>query len=206
MEPVGVGLPGEHLQGILQPVSRFDHVRAIEALAVAAPAALAATERPDQLDQATLETVVIPRRDGLGPAHAIAKVHRSTGLAPADADLVEINEAFAAQLLAVLGALRSREFGDSLGHDGPLGEVPRFQGTHPAVMEGAIQSFDWQDELYEVAPPGKAEPMHRHQKPKYRFLTWLENTFFGGRHMFSSRNYELLPGQSSRWSPPPAGA
>ena len=39
---------------------------------------------------------------GLGPVHAIARLGRS----PDDADLVEINEAFAAQVLAVLAALK----------------------------------------------------------------------------------------------------
>jgi acetyl-CoA acetyltransferase family protein len=43
-----------------------------------------------------------PKRMGLGPVHAIARLGRS----PADADLVEINEAFAAQVLAVLAALK----------------------------------------------------------------------------------------------------
>ena len=43
-----------------------------------------------------------PKRMGLGPVHAIARCGRS----PDEADLVEINEAFAAQVLAVLAALR----------------------------------------------------------------------------------------------------
>ncbi len=43
-----------------------------------------------------------PRRMGLGPVPAMMRAQESTGLAPASADLIEINEAFAAQLLAVL--------------------------------------------------------------------------------------------------------
>ena len=43
-----------------------------------------------------------PKRMGLGPVHAIRRCGRS----PNDADIVEINEAFAAQVLAVLAALR----------------------------------------------------------------------------------------------------
>ncbi len=46
-----------------------------------------------------------PSRMGLGPLSAIAKVARSTGLHPADADTIELNEAFAAQALAVLRSL-----------------------------------------------------------------------------------------------------
>jgi acetyl-CoA C-acetyltransferase/acetyl-CoA acyltransferase len=43
-----------------------------------------------------------PARMGLGPVSAIAAANQRTGLQLADADLVEINEAFAAQVLAVL--------------------------------------------------------------------------------------------------------
>jgi acetyl-CoA C-acetyltransferase/acetyl-CoA acyltransferase len=43
-----------------------------------------------------------PARMGLGPVHAIDRAAKRTGLMPGDADIVEINEAFAAQVLAVL--------------------------------------------------------------------------------------------------------
>ena len=43
-----------------------------------------------------------PARMGLGPVSAIAKANQLAGLKTEDADLVEINEAFAAQVLAVL--------------------------------------------------------------------------------------------------------
>src|SRR5206468_1793974 len=53
------------------------------------------------------------------------KVEARTGLTLADADLVEINEAFAAQVLAVLKALESEKFARKvLGRDTPLGSVP----------------------------------------------------------------------------------
>jgi acetyl-CoA C-acetyltransferase len=45
---------------------------------------------------------VDPRIMGIGPVPAIAKLKQRTGLAIEDFDLVEINEAFAAQVLAVL--------------------------------------------------------------------------------------------------------
>lgn len=46
-----------------------------------------------------------PERMGLGPVHAIEKARASTGLGISDADVIELNEAFAAQALAVLAAL-----------------------------------------------------------------------------------------------------
>ncbi|MEM9282771.1 MAG: thiolase family protein [Verrucomicrobiota bacterium] len=51
-----------------------------------------------------------PARMGLGPAHAIRALHQVTGLTPGDADVIEINEAFAAQVLAVARLLRTKEF------------------------------------------------------------------------------------------------
>ena len=39
---------------------------------------------------------------GLGPVFAIDRVAKRTGLMPDDADIIEVNEAFAAQVLAVL--------------------------------------------------------------------------------------------------------
>jgi acetyl-CoA C-acetyltransferase len=45
---------------------------------------------------------VDPRRMGIGPVPAVQKLLKKTGLSLADFDLVELNEAFAAQVLAVL--------------------------------------------------------------------------------------------------------
>jgi acetyl-CoA C-acetyltransferase/acetyl-CoA acyltransferase len=47
-----------------------------------------------------------PARMGLGPVEAIQRLSRWTKLTLADADIVEINEAFAAQVLAVLRRLK----------------------------------------------------------------------------------------------------
>jgi acetyl-CoA C-acetyltransferase/acetyl-CoA acyltransferase len=51
-----------------------------------------------------------PRRMGLGPVYAINKLLRKTGLKLADFELIEINEAFAAQVLACGKALASDDF------------------------------------------------------------------------------------------------
>jgi acetyl-CoA acetyltransferase family protein len=66
-----------------------------------------------------------PRRMGLGPAFAMARAEALTGLTLEDADLIELNEAFAAQALAVMSCVRSDEFGrTALGRDRCLGEIP----------------------------------------------------------------------------------
>jgi len=50
-----------------------------------------------------------PARMGLGPVFAMEKLERQSGHAVTAADLVEINEAFAAQVLAVLKVLRDKQ-------------------------------------------------------------------------------------------------
>jgi acetyl-CoA C-acetyltransferase/acetyl-CoA acyltransferase len=66
-----------------------------------------------------------PARMGLGPLFAIAQAEKQTGLSVADADLIELNEAFAAQSLAVLKCAASEPFArDVLRSDRPLGEFP----------------------------------------------------------------------------------
>jgi acetyl-CoA C-acetyltransferase/acetyl-CoA acyltransferase len=59
-----------------------------------------------------------PARMGLGPVFAIEKVARESGLTVDQADLVEINEAFAAQVLAVLPRLEPRPLMDKLNVNG----------------------------------------------------------------------------------------
>ena len=67
-----------------------------------------------------------PRRMGLGPVFALAKAEERTGLTLDQADLIEINEAFAAQVLACVRAMKSDEFARNyLKRNGPLGKVPK---------------------------------------------------------------------------------
>jgi acetyl-CoA acetyltransferase family protein len=65
-----------------------------------------------------------PRRMGLGPVFAIHKLLKKTGLKLADFDLVEINEAFAVQVLACGKAMASTDFARrELNSDQAVGEL-----------------------------------------------------------------------------------
>ena len=65
-----------------------------------------------------------PARMGLGPAYAIDKLLRQTGLSLSDVPLVEINEAFAAQVLACVRAMGSDAWcQEHLGRTGAVGEL-----------------------------------------------------------------------------------
>ncbi len=66
-----------------------------------------------------------PTRMGLGPIFALDRAEKSSGFGLKDADLIEINEAFAAQVIGCQRAARSADFcRQFLGRDTALGEIP----------------------------------------------------------------------------------
>jgi acetyl-CoA C-acetyltransferase/acetyl-CoA acyltransferase len=68
---------------------------------------------------------VDPSRMGLGPVFAIHRAEQRTGLRIKDAAIIEINEAFAAQVIACQRAARSTEYSSRhLGRETALGEIP----------------------------------------------------------------------------------
>ncbi len=75
---------------------------------------------------------VPPRIMGIGPAPAVRKVLAQTGLTLAQMDVVELNEAFAAQALAVL---RDLGLADDAPHVNPNGGAIAL--GHPLGMSGA---------------------------------------------------------------------
>jgi acetyl-CoA acetyltransferase family protein len=64
-----------------------------------------------------------PERMGLGPVQASALALRRAGWTLADVDLMELNEAFAAQALAVLKCFRDPAAAKRAGLDAPLGDM-----------------------------------------------------------------------------------
>ncbi|HQU77883.1 MAG TPA: 3-oxoadipyl-CoA thiolase [Azonexus sp.] len=75
---------------------------------------------------------VLPRIMGFGPAPAVRKVLAKTGLTLAQMDVIELNEAFAAQGLAVL---RDLGLADDAAHINPNGGAIAM--GHPLGMSGA---------------------------------------------------------------------
>jgi acetyl-CoA acetyltransferase family protein len=68
---------------------------------------------------------VDPSRMGLGPVFAINRAEQRTGLRLKDAAIIEINEAFAAQVIACQRAATSTEYAhQNLGRETALGEIP----------------------------------------------------------------------------------
>ncbi len=66
-----------------------------------------------------------PARMGLGPVYATARALERAGLELSDIELFEVNEAFAAQVLGCLAAMKSDAFArEHLGRERALGEIP----------------------------------------------------------------------------------
>jgi 3-oxoadipyl-CoA thiolase len=91
---------------------------------------------------ATATVGVEPRVMGIGPAPAVRKLLARTGLALADVDVLEVNEAFAAQALAVLRALG---LPDDAEHVNPNGGAIAL--GHPLGMSGARLALTAMHEL-----------------------------------------------------------
>jgi acetyl-CoA C-acetyltransferase/acetyl-CoA acyltransferase len=65
-----------------------------------------------------------PERMGLGPAYAMSKVLRETGMKISDMDFIEVNEAFSAQVLAVCKAVASKKWAEeNLGLSEAVGAI-----------------------------------------------------------------------------------
>ncbi len=60
---------------------------------------------------------------GIGPAHAIPRALKKAGMKLSDMQAVEINEAFAAQVLACERALASEKFAKDFGYEGYTGAI-----------------------------------------------------------------------------------
>lgn len=66
---------------------------------------------------------VDPRRMGMGPVAASAKLLKDTKMSAANIDLFEINEAFAAQVLSVLRVFENPKLGKDFGAGSQLGKI-----------------------------------------------------------------------------------
>ncbi|GAB5464750.1 MAG: hypothetical protein Kapaf2KO_01860 [Candidatus Kapaibacteriales bacterium] len=75
---------------------------------------------------------------------------------------------------------------------GPLDKTKNFMGTHPEVMKEKIAEFDWADRLRSSGPYPTNRDLMKHERLNYRILTWIEDTFRGGKKIGGFNNFELL--------------
>ena len=75
---------------------------------------------------------------------------------------------------------------------GAMGALPKFPGTHPQVMNHFIEKLHWKDKLIFARKVKLHRPPMKHEKPKYKILSFIENTFNGGRDIAGYSNWNLL--------------
>lgn len=93
------------------------------------------------------------------------------------------------------GIAKANEIYDALPKEfdyGPLQNLAKFTDTHPEVMKEMIAKHDWKNKLQYSGKPSKDRLPHKHEKFRYRLVSFIENNFFGGRRISSFRNYELM--------------
>jgi hypothetical protein len=76
---------------------------------------------------------------------------------------------------------------------GNLDRLSLYQDSHPSVMKDWIVRMNWSHEL-----KGNGPTSHKHELPKYRFMTFVEQNLLGGNQLFGFRNYRLVKEKSPR--------
>jgi glycosyltransferase involved in cell wall biosynthesis len=88
------------------------------------------------------------------------------------------------------GAEKGKQVAKTVSFDfGSLEKLPLFKDTHPAVLQQHQAAMSWKHLLQYS---GKSTAVFNHDKPKYRFLTWLEKNICNGNQIGGYKNYRLL--------------
>ena len=80
---------------------------------------------------------------------------------------------------------------------GPLGKVPKFKGTHPAIMADFIAKMDWKEKLNLTRKGTLNRDKMKHESAKYRLITFFENLINGGKDFAGYSNWNLLKRKKS---------
>ena len=75
---------------------------------------------------------------------------------------------------------------------GPLDRLAVFRETHPKVMKEMIEKMNWQDKLQYSGKPNPNREPHKHERLKFRFLSFVEKHFLCGKQIGGFKNYILI--------------
>jgi hypothetical protein len=75
---------------------------------------------------------------------------------------------------------------------GPLNKLNKYEGSHPSVMKDWIGLFDWSSKLQYSGTRNKKRAPHKHEKIKYRLISFIENTFLNGKVIGGFKNYNII--------------
>jgi len=92
------------------------------------------------------------------------------------------------------GIARAREVYDKSPQEfdyGPLDLLEIFTGTHPQLMQNRIASMDWHDKLQYSGKRNPYREPHKHERLKYRLLSFMEKHLTGNKQIGGFKNYIL---------------
>jgi hypothetical protein len=76
---------------------------------------------------------------------------------------------------------------------GNLNKIPRFQGSHPVVMQEWIKQFNWKNQLrFSGERRSHNRMISKHDRTKYVIVSWIEKNLLFGKRLGEFRNYILL--------------
>jgi hypothetical protein len=75
---------------------------------------------------------------------------------------------------------------------GVLGRLPKFKGSHPSVLRDKIARFDWKEQLQYTGKRNRNRLPHKHEKFRYRFISFIEKYLLFGRPVGEFENYNLI--------------
>lgn len=75
---------------------------------------------------------------------------------------------------------------------GALGKIPKYKGTHPAVFQEWMKLHDWKDQLNYGKNANLDRDLFKHERFKYRFISWIENNLNGGKTILGYSNWKIV--------------
>jgi hypothetical protein len=67
-----------------------------------------------------------------------------------------------------------------------------FKQSHPKIMENRIKELDWKSKLRYKGPIAINRSIFKHERLKYRIISWIEEHLLGGHIIGGFKNYTLL--------------
>ena len=74
---------------------------------------------------------------------------------------------------------------------GPLNRLAVFTETHPEVMKEMISNMNWKDKLQYTGKPSEERELHKHERFRSRFLSFIAKYLNGGKQIGGFKNYKL---------------
>lgn len=87
--------------------------------------------------------------------------------------------------------VKNRQF-DHIYDYGNLSKLKKFKGTHPEVMKEWIGGFNWKHQLRYSGPRAQNKMVSKHDRFKYRIVTFIEKYLLFGARLGEFKNYVLL--------------